>query len=74
MRKEEMDQIIEQIAREDNTTPAHVRAEMEAAIKIAQSSKNPSTRAKWAAMPHEGDSVSLEEFMDYMIHTLNKLL
>ena len=73
MRNTKLDQVIGQIARQKNTTPSHVRAEMEAALKIAQSSKNPSTQAKWASIPHQGDTVSLEEFMEFMTVLLNQL-
>lgn len=74
MHREDWNLIFAQIAQEDNVTPAHVRAEMEAAVKIAQNSNDPSTRAKWASIPHKGDSVSLEEFLDYVLAALDQLL
>ena len=73
MQKEQMDHILAEIAKKHNTTPDCVRREMEIALNVAQNSNNPYTKAKWALIPRKGDSVTLEEFLDYMVNTIHKL-
>ena len=72
MTKQELDQIIKRIAREQNTTPEKVRREMELAIEEAMSSRNPFVRARWKKMPYQGEKPTLEEVMEYLVKRVEK--
>ena len=67
-----IDQLLQQIATENHTTPQIVRREMEEAIRIAQQSNDPTIQARWAAIPKRGKKLTLEEFLDYMVITVQK--
>lgn len=60
-----LDSIIKMIAQKHQTTPTHIRQEMEAALQEAKSSTDPVVKARWAAIPHDGDEVTLEELIEY---------
>lgn len=61
-----LDEIINQIAKEHNTTPERIRQEMEAAMAEAKKTTNPRAKALWASIPRKGDDVTLEELIDYV--------
>ena len=61
-----LDNIIKQIAKTHHTTPTQVRRQMEAAIEEAKRSKDPAVQARWAAIPHKGDEVTLEDLINYI--------
>ncbi|MBQ6999628.1 MAG: hypothetical protein IJN67_01110 [Oscillospiraceae bacterium] len=60
-----IDKIIQQVAKKHHTTPEIVRKEMELAMAQAQKSTNPKVQALWAAIPHKGEQITLEEFIEY---------
>ena len=60
------DKIIKMIAKQHHTTPEHVRREMEAAMKEANRSKDSAVQVRWNAIPHKGEEVTLEEFINYI--------
>ena len=60
-----VDQVISQVARENRTTPEHVRKEIEAIILEAQNNPDPAVQKRWAQIPHKGAFVTLEEFLPY---------
>lgn len=61
-----IDKIIKQIAKQHHTTSEHVQREMEAAMKEAKRNKDPAVQARWKAIPHKGEEVTLEEFINYI--------
>ena len=65
MSKSKIKRMLEQVARENHTTPQIVRKEMQAALDEAQSTTDPIARARWEAIPHKGSKVTLEEFLEY---------
>ena len=67
-----LDQLLKQIAKENYTTPQVVRKQMEEAMLMGQQSKDPIVHARWAAIPKQGDTLTLEEFLDYMVNTVQK--
>ena len=65
MSKRKMKRILEQIARDNYTTPQIVKKEMQAALDEAQSSTDPIIQARWNSIPHKGEKITLEEFLEY---------
>ena len=61
-----IDKIIKQIAKQHHTTPEQVRKEMEAAMKEAKRSRDPAVQARWNAIPHKGEEVTLEELIKHI--------
>ena len=68
-----LNKIIKQIAKENHTTPEKIRREMEAAIEAGKRSSDPAVQARWAAIPHKGAEVTLEDVI-YYIAKLAKML
>ena len=60
------DRIIEQIAKEHNESPEHIRTTIENLIFQAQQSNDPAVQKCWAQIPHKGAFVTLEEFLPYI--------
>ena len=67
-----LDQLLKQIAKKNYTTPQVVRKQMEEAMLMGQQSKDPIVQARWASIPKKGDTLTLEEFLDYMVNTVRK--
>ena len=65
MSNRKMKRMLEQIARDNHTTPQVVRKEMQAALDEAQSCTDPIVQARWNSIPHKGNRVTLEEFLEY---------
>lgn len=66
MKKTNFETILEQIARSEHTSKAHVRKEMQKAMDLAMASNDPLVQARWARIPKSGDKLTLEEFVEYM--------
>lgn len=71
MDKKRLDEILEKVARDHHITPEQARADMEEALEAGQADTDPVVRARWKQIPHKGDKVTLEEFMDYAAGVLN---
>ena len=71
MNKQKLERVLEQITREDHTTPEAVRREMQLALDAGQANKDPAVQARWRQIPHKGEKVTLEEFMEYATGLLN---
>ncbi len=67
MKKSELDKIIEEIARAHNSTANQVRKEMQLAMDAGQASEDPIIRQRWDAIPRKGNTLSLEEFVEYLV-------
>ena len=67
MQKRELQNILQKIATEHNTTPEHIYQEMQIAIDAAQNSIDPSVRAKWESIPKSGEALTVEEFIEFMV-------
>lgn len=61
-----LNKIIKQIAKQNHTTPEKVRREMEAAMEAGKRNPDPATQARWAAIPHKGSEVTLEDMIYYI--------
>ena len=57
---------IEKVAANNNTTPAEVRREIEAAIRWARLNPDPKVREFWASIPHKGEYPTPEEAIVYL--------
>ena len=66
MQKDKFESILEQIARKEHTTKAHVRQEMQKARDLAMASSDPLIQARWARIPKAGERLTLEEFVEYV--------
>ena len=73
MPREELQPILEQIAKAHNTTPEHVYHEMQTVIDIAQNDPDPETQEKWKYIPKLGGQVTVEEFLSFMVLILKRL-
>lgn len=73
MLREELQPVLELIAKAHNTTPEYVYHEMQAVIDIAQNDPNPETREKWKYIPKQGEQVTVEEFLSFMVFLLKDL-
>lgn len=60
------DKIIKMIVKQHHTTPEQVQREMEAAMEEAKTSHDPAVQARWNAIPHKGEDVTLEELINYI--------
>ena len=67
MRKKKLERVLEEIAGNHNTTAEDVRKEMIVAMGDAQSSADPIVKARWAMIPKEGEKLTLEEFLEYLV-------
>lgn len=73
MQKQQLQRILNQIAKEHHTTPENVYQEMKLALEQGQNSPDPMIRAKWDSIPKAGDTVTVEEFLDYMVVCLMRM-
>lgn len=58
--------VLNRIAKENHTTVANVRKEMQSAMDLAMASRDPLVQARWAAIPKKGGRLTLEEFVTYL--------
>lgn len=65
MTEKEFQSILNQIAKQNHTTPETVREKMQAAMDAAMASPDPRIQARWAAIPKKGKKLTLAEFIDY---------
>lgn len=67
--KEELHQArraIAVIAERNGVSEPHIRAEMEAAIRVSRSSSDPLVKAQWADSEFEGSEPTVEEFIAWL--------
>ena len=64
MRNRKINRILEKIAKDNHTTPEIVQREMQAALDEAQANTDPMVQAHWNSIPHQGNKVTLEEFLE----------
>ena len=67
MEKQGFEQILQQIASINGTSPSEVRREMEAAMASALQNPDPAVQKMWNSIPRKGKSPTLDEFMEYLI-------
>ena len=68
MQKTGFDRILEQIAQANQASPGQVRAQLQLAMESAMADPDPIVQAMWTSIPRKGETLTLEEFMDYLIH------
>ena len=61
------EQILQQIAAVNGTSPDKVRQQMEAAMASALCNPDPAVQQMWRSIPCKGDTPTLDKFMDYLI-------
>lgn len=66
-------EIIEQIARENHTTPEVVEEEMRSAIRAAMASNDLHAQALWKQIAPDGKEPSIETFLRFCADRINKL-
>ncbi len=54
------------MAERDGVSVPHIRAEMEAAIRVSRSSSDPLVKAQWADSEFEGSEPTVEEFIAWL--------
>lgn len=59
--------ILEKVAAANHTTPEEVRREMQSAMEAGLCNPDPLVQAQWNAIPRKGQTLTLEEFIDYMV-------
>ena len=67
MEKQGFEQILQQIASINGTSPSEVRREMEAAMASALQNPDPAVQKMWNSIPRKGKAPTLDEFMEYLI-------
>ena len=67
MEKKGFKQILAQIAAANHTTPEEVRQRMEAAMASALRNPDPLVQQMWDSIPKQGQHLTLDEFMEYLI-------
>ena len=66
MTKQQLDRIIEQVASQNRVTPQEVRREMQKVMESAMASTDPVVQAQWSKIPRKGETVTLEELIEYV--------
>ena len=61
------EQILQQIASINGTSPGEVRRQMETAMASALQNPDPVVQQMWNSIPKKGDLPTLDEFMEYLI-------
>lgn len=67
MQSNGFDLILEKIAQANRTTPAEVREQLQHAMEAALKNPDPNVQAMWASIPRNGEHLTLDEFMGYLI-------
>ena len=67
MQKTEFEKILDQIAHASQTSPGEIREKMQQAMEAALKDPSPSVQAMWSAVPKQGSTPTLDEFMAYLI-------
>ena len=66
MQKKKFDIILEQIAQINQVSTNEIRTKMQLAMESALKDPSPEVQSMWNSIPRTGDSLTLEEFMDYL--------
>lgn len=67
MEKNGFAQILSQIAQAKHTTPGEIRQLMEEAMASALRNPDPVVQQMWESIPKQGQELTLDEFMEYLI-------
>lgn len=60
--------VIAVMAQKENTTPAQVRAQLNAVIFAGMNAEDPETRAQWSKCPCRGTRPTPEEYLLWVAH------
>ena len=66
----EQEKIFDRWAKERNITVAEMRAILSARIERGLNDPNPENRAQWEKIPHAGERPTPEEWLRYVVETL----
>ncbi len=67
MKPRSFDEIIEEVARQLNTTPENARREMTEAMRSAMANPDPEVQAIWRKIAPDGKLPPLERFVEYIV-------
>ena len=67
MHKTPFEKILDQIAVSRQISPALLRKQMQHAMESALCDPDPAVQAMWNSIPRQGQTPTLEEFMDYLV-------
>lgn len=59
------DTALSEVARRHNTTVDEVRKEIRIAMAVAMCSPDPNVQKRWREIPHDGEVLTLEDFIAY---------
>lgn len=65
-------EIIEQIARNNQTTPEEVEEQMRSAIRAAMEADDPKAQALWKQLAPDGKEPSIEMFIKFCVERLKE--
>ncbi len=68
MEQKKLDAIIEHIAKQCHTSVQEVREQMLLAMEEGQQNRDPVVQARWAKIPRQGGSPTIEELVSYLAH------
>ena len=66
MTKQQMDEILQALAVQNNTTPEEVRKGMQEALDAGWNTRDPHSRELWDTIPRKAEKPTLEEFIEFM--------
>lgn len=68
---QDFQKILEQVARDNNTTVEEVRKEIDIAIKAGMSSHDPAVQKEWSKMSKKGKTPTAEEVLAHLSKTIS---
>lgn len=72
MRNDRFENMLKSLSLIYHKSPEQIRRDMQIAMESGMSSPDPQIQARWAKIPRKGDTLTLEEFVDYISHQINK--
>ncbi len=67
MEAKKIEAILEMIAAKNNTTTSEIRKEILLAMEEGQKSPTTAVRERWAAIPRNGETLTIEELVAYLV-------
>ena len=68
MNKEKFEWMLEEVAHLNGITKEQVRQEMQEVMEEGMRCPDPEVQQRWAQIPKQGEKVTLEEFVEYIIN------
>lgn len=61
-------EILNELARIHHVRPEDIRKDMEEAMRVGMETQDPNVRMRWQQIPKSGDTLTLEEFLEYLLN------